>query len=400
MFSFVARIDFKTCQIMDEKRISQILNELGEDGFAFDPVSVPIYETSIFSFKSFQEFQDAMKHESASHIYTRGNNPTVEVVEKKIAALEGGEKAKLFAAGVAAISSAVLAFLQSGDHVVCVRDCYSWAHTLFTKYLKRFNVDVTFVEGRDIDEWKAAIRKETKVFYLESPTTFSFQLQDLQAVAQLAKQHQIKTVIDNSWATPYFQNPIEFGIDLVVHSCSKYIGGHSDVVGGVVIGSAADIEHIFNTEFMNIGAIPGPFESWLLLRGLRTLPVRMRQHQQNVMELIDFLSHHPKIEDIYHPFYASHPQRELAQRQMRGGSGLFSIKLTTRKIEDIARFTDALKHFRRAVSWGGYESLVIPFAATGTDNPDRLSVVRLHVGLEAPALIIEDLAQALDHIRD
>lgn len=383
---------------MDEKKVSCILNELGEEGFAFTPVSVPIYETSIFAFRSFAEFKQALQAEGRAYLYTRGNNPTVEVLEKKLAALEGGEKAKLFAAGVAAIAAATMAFLQSGDHVVCVRDCYSWTTTLFTTYLKRFQVDVTYVEGKRVEEWEAALRPNTKLFYLESPTTFSFQLQDLRAVAQLAATHNIKTVIDNSWATPYFQNPIEFGIDLVVHSCSKYIGGHSDVVGGVVVGSEAEIEHIFATEFLNIGAAPGPFESWLLLRGLRTLAVRLRQHQQNTAEVIQFLADHPKVETLYYPFHPSHPQYELAQRQMRGGSGLFSFTLKTRKIEEIARFTDALQHIRRAVSWGGYESLIVPAAVVGSQDPERISFIRLHVGLEAPQLLIEDLAQALAQI--
>ncbi len=383
---------------MDEKRISQILNELGEEGFAFNPVSVPIYETSIFAFDSFRELKEALQHESDAYLYTRGRNPTVEVVEKKIAALEGAEKAKLLASGVAAVSSAALAFLQSGDHVVCVKDCYGWTKTLFTSYLQRFKVDVTFIEGKNVGEWEAAIRPNTKIFYLESPTTFSFQLQDLRAVAQLAQQSDIKTIIDNSWATPYFQNPMAFGIDLVVHSCSKYIGGHSDVVAGVIIGSEADIEHIFTTEFLNIGAIPGPFESWLLLRGLRTLAIRMRQHQANTAEVIQFLREHPAVEEIYYPFHPCHPQYELAQKQMRGGSGLFSFTLNTRNIEKIAHFTDAFRHIRRAVSWGGYESLIIPFAATRNADQERISVVRIHIGLEDPALLIDDLSQALEQL--
>jgi cystathionine beta-lyase/cystathionine gamma-synthase len=217
-------------------------------------------------------------------------------------------------------------------------------------------------------------------------------------VTQLAKQHKIKTLIDNSWATPYFQNPLNFGIDLVVHSCSKYIGGHSDVVGGVVIGSETDLDHIFATEFLNIGAVPGPFEAWLLLRGLRTLAIRMRQHQANTAEVIQFLQDHPAIEAIYYPFHPGHPQYELAQKQMRGGSGLFSFKLKTSDVEKIAGFTDALQHIRRAISWGGYESLIVPFAATSKEDQKRISVVRIHIGLEDPALLIDDLSQALDQI--
>jgi cystathionine beta-lyase/cystathionine gamma-synthase len=380
---------------MDEKQISSILNELGEDGFAFNPVSIPIYETSNFCFQSFTEFQQALSQEDEAHLYTRGNNPTVEVVEKKLAALEGGAKAKLFAAGVGAISSAVMAFVESDDHVVCVRDCYNWTNTLLTQYLRRFRVDVTFVDGKDPAEWEAAIRDTTKVFYLESPTTFMFELQDLAAVAQIAQRRQIKTIVDNSWATPYFQNPLEFGIDLVAHSCSKYIGGHSDVVGGALIGSEQDINRIFNTEFLNIGSVPGPFESWLLLRGLRTLPVRMRQHQQNTAQVIEFLRQHPQVAEVFYPYHPDHPQYALARRQMRGGSGLFSFRLKTTDIAQIAQFTDTLQHFRRAVSWGGYESLVLPFAVTRSQEPHKINVVRLHIGLETPELLIEDLARAL-----
>jgi cystathionine beta-lyase/cystathionine gamma-synthase len=380
---------------MDEKHISHILNELGEKNFAFNPVSVPIYQTSIFEFDSFDDFKYALTQEDEVYLYTRGHNPTIEVVEQKLAALEGGEKAKLFAAGVGAIAAAIMAFVASGDHVVCVRDCYSWTKTLLTKYLQRFQVEVTFVDGCDVAEWEMAIRDETKIFYLESPTTFMFDLQDLEAVAQIAKRHKIKTIVDNSWATPYFQNPIAFGIDLVAHSCSKYIGGHSDVIGGVLIGSTQDMTHIFHTEFLNIGSVPGPFESWLLLRGLRTLPVRMRQHQQNTAQVIEFLLTHPKVEEVFYPYHSNHPQYELAKRQMRGGSGLFSFRLKTSAVEKIAKFTDTLRHFRRAVSWGGYESLVLPFAVTKGQDSNKINIVRLHIGLEAPELLIEDLAQAL-----
>jgi len=218
-----------------KKNISEIINSLGEEGFAYNPVNTPIYQTSNFKLKSFDELRKVIAKESESYFYTRGNNPTVEVVEKKLAALEGGEKAKLFASGVAAISASVRSFLKSGDHVVCVQDCYSWAYKLFSIYLKRFGVEVTFIEGTEINEWEEAVRENTKLFYLESPTSFTFLLQDLRAVASLAKKRKIKTIIDNTWATPLFQNPIEFGIDLVVHSCTKYIGGHSDVIAGVVM---------------------------------------------------------------------------------------------------------------------------------------------------------------------
>lgn len=383
---------------MTDKKISEILNQLGEDKFSFKPISPPIYQTSNFFFDSFQELKTALAHEAESHIYTRGNNPTVEVVEEKIAALEGGEKAKLFASGVAAISAAIMAFLKTGDHVVCIKDCYSWTNRLFERYLKRFGIQVTFVRGIEVEEWENAIRENTRILYLESPTTFSFELQDLSAIARLASSKNIKTIIDNSWSTPCFQNPIEFGIDLVVHSCSKYIGGHSDVVGGVVVGRKSDLTHIFNTEFLNMGAVPSPVASWLLLRGLRTLPIRMERHYKTAMEVINFLENHDKISEIYYPLHPSHPQYELATRQMSGGSGLFSFRLKTNQLNKVIRFTNALKQFRIAVSWGGYESLVIPIAATGITDPEKIGIVRLHIGLEDGEILIEDLEQALEKI--
>ncbi|MBC8385066.1 MAG: aminotransferase class V-fold PLP-dependent enzyme [Candidatus Cloacimonetes bacterium] len=260
---------------MDKKQISEIINELGEENFSYDPVSVPIYQTSSFLFGSFDELKRAVSSEKDAYLYTRGNNPTCEVVEKKIAALENGEKAKLFASGVAAISASVMSLLKTGDHVVCVRDCYSWSYKLFSRYLSRFGIEVTFIDGVNITDWKNSIRSNTKLFYLESPTTFTFFLQDLTAVSNLAKENKIKTIIDNTWATPIFQNPLQFGIDLVVHSCSKYIGGHSDVVAGVVVGNTKEIEHIFNTELLNIGGILRSFNRLALLRGIRTLSVLM-----------------------------------------------------------------------------------------------------------------------------
>ncbi|MFN3283419.1 MAG: aminotransferase class V-fold PLP-dependent enzyme, partial [Pseudothermotoga sp.] len=331
--------------------ITEILHNYAEKGFSYDPVSVPIYETSIFSFKNFDEFQNSLLNEFEAHLYSRGKNPTAEVVEKKIAALEKAEDAKLFASGIAAVSAATMAFLKSGDHVICVKDAYGWTNKLFSQYLKRFGIEVTFVEGTDPKDFVENTRTNTKLFFLESPTTFTFALQELSSIARFARENNIKTVIDNTWATPLFQNPIDLGIDLVVHSASKYIGGHSDVVAGVVVGKREDIRHIFNTEFMNIGATIGPFESWLLLRGLRTIHIRMPKHMENTLKIIEYLKTVPEIEEIFYPFYPKHPQYELAKKQMRGGSGLFSVKLKVKNLDQIITFTNTLRIFRRAVSW-------------------------------------------------
>lgn len=380
--------------------ITEILHSHAEEGFSFNPVSVPIYETSIFSFKTFEEFQNSLLNEFEAHLYSRGKNPTAEIVERKVAALEKAEDAKLFASGIAAISAATMAFLKSGDHVVCVRDAYGWTNKLFSSYLKRFGVEVTFVDGMTLEDFARNTRTNTRLFFLESPTTFTFRLQDLVSIANFAKEHNIKTVIDNTWATPIFQNPVEFGIDIVVHSASKYIGGHSDVVAGVVIGRKEDIRYIFNTEFMNIGATIGPFEAWLLLRGLRTIHIRMQKHMENTLKVIDYLETVPEVEEIFYPFYPKHPQYELAKKQMRGGSGLFSIKLRVKSLESIVTFTNSLKIFRRAVSWGGYESLVMPYAATNKDGlTEKNKMVRFHIGLENPDLLINDLQGAFQAMR-
>lgn len=378
------------------KNITEVLHHLGEENMPFGSVTPPIFQTSIFQFGSFDEFKEALSDEEENYLYTRGNNPTVSIVEEKIAALEHGQKAKLFASGIAAISAGIMAFLKSGDHVICVEDSYSWTKTLLEKYLKRFGISYTYVDGSNLDEIYSAIRPNTKIIYLESPTTFTFKIQDLESISSFAKKQNIKTIIDNTWATPYFQNPLDFGIDLVVHSSSKYFGGHSDVVAGVIAGNRKDISHIFNTEFLNIGAVPDPFASWLILRGLRTLHVRMERHFQNTMKVIDYLSSHPAIEKINYPFYKDNPQLSLAKKQMRGGSGLFSIKLATKKLEDVKVFTDNLRVFKRAVSWGGYESLVVPYAVSHKNLlEDNISIVRIHVGLEDPEILIDDLERSL-----
>jgi len=381
-------------------KVTEILHHLGEENLPFRAVSPPIFQTSIFSFKTFADFKKAMQDETSHYIYSRGNNPTVNLVEEKIAELEHGEKAKLVSSGVAAIAGSMMAFLESGDHVISVRDAYSWTKALLERYLKRFNITHTYVEGIDPEEIEKNINENTKIIYLESPTTFSFKIQDLKEISRIAKKYGIKTIMDNSWATPIFQNPIDYGIDIVVHSVSKYLGGHSDVVAGAIIGRKEDIVHIFRTEFQNIGTVPDPFMAWLVLRGLRTLHVRMPAHYENTLKVIDFLKNEEKVTEINYPFFEGNPQHKLAKQQMRGGSGLFSFKIRTDSEDDIAKFTDSLKFFKRAVSWGGYESLVMPYAVTrsGSDNKDNLSLVRVHIGLEEPELLIDDLNQALRKI--
>jgi cystathionine beta-lyase/cystathionine gamma-synthase len=268
-----------------------------------------------------------------------------------------------------------------------------------SEYLPRFGVETSYVDGSDSSDFEAAIRPNTRLIYLESPTTLTFKLQDLEAVAAIAKERGIKTVIDNTWCTPLYQNPIDLGVDLVIHSVSKYIGGHSDVVAGAIVGSDGDIRHLFATEFLQFGTVPDPFMAWLVLRGMRTLQVRLAAQDAAGREVAAFLEGHPAVESVLHPFLPSFPQAKLAARQMRGGASLFSFRLKTRDLRKVRAFVDSLTVFKLAVSWGGYESLVFPNAVSsfpGESMPeDRVSLIRLHVGLEDRRLLMADLGAAL-----
>jgi cystathionine beta-lyase/cystathionine gamma-synthase len=383
--------------------LSEILLHQGERNLPFNAVSPPIFQTSIFCFPSYEEFRDALQDESTHYLYTRGNNPTVNLCEEKLAALEHAEKAKLVGSGVAASSLAILSQLQSGDHAVVVKDCYSWVQYFFNTYLPKYGIEHTYVEGTDIKQFEEAIQPNTRLIYLESPTTLTFKLQDLKQVAELAKRRGIKTVIDNTWATPFFQNPIDLGIDLVVHSASKYIGGNSDIIGGVIAGSTEEITKIFDHQFLPLGPVPDPFQAWLIMRNLRTLHLRMPQHYQNALALARMLEQHSSVEKVLYPFLPSFPQHALATSQMRGGSGLFSFHLKTTRLDDVKQFVNALQYFKRAVSWGGYESLVFPAAVKYADSDEipqeRLTLIRLHAGIEELSLLQDDLLQALNMVQ-
>jgi len=379
--------------------------------FDYDPagfgrsVSPPLLESSLFTFGSYEDFEEAFRRGGVP-IYTRGINPTTRLFEEKVAALEGAEDAKAFASGMGAISAATLAFLSSGDELVCVRNVYGDAFKLFTRLLPRFGIATRFVDGTDPSEVERALSPRTRVLYLESPTSLTFELQDLRALARLARERQIVTVIDNTWATPVFQRPIEMGIDVVVHSASKYLGGHSDVVAGVVAARRDLIAQITRITYPVFGAVLGPFEAWLLLRGLRTLPVRMAQHYQSALQVAAFLEGHPRVRRVHYPLSRSHPQYELGLRQLSGGSGLLSVELDTDE-RGVARFCNALRLFRMGVSWGGFESLACPASVlrASPEQPKSVtefgvpeSLVRLHVGLEPVGALLEDLDGALGQL--
>lgn len=384
--------------------ISYILNEFAEERDQYyNAIAPPIIQTSNFAFKKVDDLRKSFEDEYATYIYSRGQNPTVNILRKKLAALDGAEDCLVLNSGAAAIFAAVLANAKSGDHIISVNNPYSWAQKTFD-ILARFNVSVTYIDGTDISNFKEAIKENTSIIYLESPNSWDYQLQDLKAVAQLAKQHNIITICDNSYCTPLHQKPIKLGIDLVLQSATKYIGGHSDVIAGVLSGSKKMITKIFNSEYLAIGSGIQPQNAWLLIRGLRTLQLRVERSTNSAFKVVEFLKNHAQVEDVIFPFDPSFKQYKLAKQQMKNGGGLLTFIIKANSIFEIEKFCESLQHILMAVSWGGHESLIIPKcagikrAAFRRENLEH-RMIRLYVGLEEPEYIIKDLEQAFEKMK-
>jgi cystathionine beta-lyase/cystathionine gamma-synthase len=362
-----------------------------------DAVVPPIFQTSLFTFPTYEEMAATFSGKLARPTYSRGLNPTVRAFEEKVAELERTEDALGFASGMGAISSAVLAFLAPGDRVLAVEHLYPDSFRFFEVVLRRFGIAVDYVDAGDLAAVERAL-PGCKLFYLESPTSWMFQVHDLAALARVATAAGVLTIADNSWASPVFQQPIALGCDLVVHSASKYLGGHSDVVAGVVAGRRELVGKIRREVLPYLGAKLSPFDGWLLLRGLRTLPARMREHERSALLLAARLQSHPAVTRVHHPALSQPRAKGLT-----GTSGLFSIELDP--AIDIPAFCNALKLFRLGVSWGGHESLICPASVTrvqagGPNHALRFGVpermVRLNTGMEAAESLWSDLAQAFE----
>lgn len=370
----------------------------------FGAVVPPIYQNSLNVYPTVECYLNG-GDEKHPYVYMRVSNPTIRLAEEKLAKLEHADDCLCFASGMAAISSATLACVKSGDHIVAVKNCYGPQHGFMENYLSRFGVTVTFVSGESVDDFINATQDNTVMYYLESPTSIYFQLQDLEAIARFAKSRNIFTLIDNSWASPIFQQPIDFGIDAVLHSASKYLGGHSDIVAGVLCGSQQFIDRVRGQERSMLGGILHPQQAFLLTRGLRTLPIRMKNHQENAMKVARFLEDHPKVRRVHYPGLESHPQHELALKQMQGFSGLMSFELWTEDREEIIAFLNRLELFQFGCSWGGHESLALPMTInTPKDQLEREgvsnSVIRISVGHEGADNLIADLKASLDQIKE
>ena len=391
--------------MIDPKKLSEIINELGEDREDyFQSVAPPIMQTSNFSFNSVEDLRNAFKDEASTYLYSRGTNPTLKILEQKMAALDGAEASLIFNSGAGTIFTAILANVKSGDHIISVEKPYTWAQKMFDHVLPRFNITTTYVDGKDILNFENAIQYNTKIIYLETPNSWSFELQDLEAVAKLARSKNILTICDNSYCTPLYQRPLEYGIDLTLQSATKYINGHSDVIAGVLCGSKEMITKIFNSEYMNLGIGTTPFNAWLMIRGLRTLPVRLERSNISAKKVVDFLKGRAEIEKVIYPFDTDFAQYALAKKQMSGAGGLFSFILKAETAGEIEGFCNSLRRILMAVSWGGHESLIIPgIASIEKKDFDANNQIhrrfRLYVGLEDPDYIIEDLERGFAEMK-
>ena len=388
-----------------------IIAHLGDDYEKHnDAVIPPIYMNSLHVMP-----KEAIGGPQREYSYGRVNNPTVEVFEKKVAALERAEHALAFGSGMAAISSCLIANLSAGDHVVAVDTSYGPTRMFIAQNLSKYGVEHTFVTGEDINQFKDACRPNTKVFYLESPSSMVFLIQDLRAIAALAKEKGVVTMIDNSWATPLYQKPVELGIDISIHTVSKYIGGHSDIIAGVASLSGEEPWKRLRDVRSQYGGILGPMEAWLATRGLRSMPLRVKEHGKNALEIARRLEKHPKVARVRHPGLESDPGHAVAKSQMTGFTSPFCVELAC-GTDDAREFVKRLKCFNLGPSWGGFESMTtMPYPASqafrrprkpadaAPPNADEApepvrNLIRLHVGLEDIETLYADLEASLNKI--
>jgi methionine-gamma-lyase len=365
-------------------------------------VSAPIWQTASFRADSSEHFAELALAVKPTEYYTRYGNPTHQQVEATLSALEGGEAALVTGSGMGAIFTSVMSLLQAGDHVVAQKNLYASTLTLFRDVLPRWGVECTFVDQTDAANFAAALRPNTKLIYAETPTNPLMQITDLVGVAEIARARDITTIVDNTFATPVNQRPLEFGFDAVVHSATKYLSGHHDVTAGVVVSSQKFIERAWKYALV-AGAALSPFDGWLLLRGLRTLALRVERHNQNALAVARFLETHPAIARVNYPGLESHPQHSLARRQMSGFTGMLSVELRG-GYEAAEHFIKSLKLGTYAASLGGFETLLVhPAAMWGAHfSPEQFremdlseGLVRISIGLEDERDLLRDFAQAL-----
>jgi cystathionine beta-lyase/cystathionine gamma-synthase len=366
------------------------------------PVAPEIYQTSTFEVVDNEE---QIRVTTTDRYYTRWGNPTITLAEQTVAALEGTEAALVFASGMGAITTTILSLLKAGDHIVAQRDLYGGVTKFFSEWLPKLGIETTLVDTTEYEQHARAIRPNTKLLYLESPTNPALHIVDMKKMAALAKQHGLVSMIDSTFGTPMNQHPAEYGIDLVMHSGTKYLSGHADLTCGVISGRRDLIEQLGETR-KTLGNCMDPHAAWLLIRGLKTLAVRVARQNENALRVAEFLEQHAKVRRVHYPFLKSHPQYAIVRQQMSGGSGMVTFEVDGSG-DDARRVSEAMKLFTLATSLGGVESLVsIPVltshAMISAEQRAQMGVteqmVRLSVGIESVEDQIEDLERALEAV--
>ncbi len=370
-------------------------------------VSIPIYQSSTFAFHNAREGAQIFAGERDGYVYTRIGNPTQAALEKEIAFLENGEAALAFGSGMAAISSVVLSLCESGSNVVSSNTLYGGTHQLFKETLVRYQIEVREVDGTQIENFASEIDEQTRCIYIETPANPTLTIIDIEACARLARKHNIPLIVDNTFSTPYFQRPLDIGADIVVHSATKYIGGHGDTVAGLVVGSKAYIDELRNSILRDLGGIISPLNAWLLVRGLKTLAIRMERHQETALEVAKYLNFHPKVRRVWYPGLTTHPQYELVKKQMTGFGGIVSFEIKGgRKAGET--LMNNVHLFTLAVSLGDVDSLIehpasMTHSTYGQQDLKKCGIseefVRLSVGIEDRHDLIDDLSQALKKVK-
>lgn len=382
---------------MDPRETATILQHFGDQDI-LGAIAPPIFQASNFSFGSPEEWM-AMYHQNPSgppYQYSRLGNPTVSLLEEKLAKLERTEACKVTGCGQGAIATAIMACTAAGSHVVCVDTAYGPVRELLDGILKRFGVETTFVSGLDAEELIDSIRPETSLVYLESPSSLVMRLQDLRKVTAVCQERGITTALDNTYASPIYQQPHTMGVDIILHSASKYFGGHSDINGGVICAGKPWIDALTKSEINLLGTIQAPFPAWLTLRGLRTLELRIKRHEASANQIASWIAGLPRIERVNHVSLPGFDQRQLYLSQMQGSTGLFSFEPECQDPVKIKKFVASLQFFRQAVSWGGFESLALALHTRPIGYPSHKWLVRLFIGLEDPNELQEDLQRAFD----
>ncbi|RKQ31497.1 methionine gamma-lyase [Oceanobacillus halophilus] len=392
------------------KKYKRIETEVIHDGYddkqMLGSLTPPIFQTSTYTFESAEQGERRFLGEEDGYIYSRLGNPTVSILEQKIASLENGERGLAFSSGMAAVSAILIALTKANDHVLCSSGLYGCTYGLLSMMKEKYHMSMDFSDMGNEDEVRAKIKPETAVIYIETPINPTMRLVDLEMVVKVAKDFDIPIVVDNTFSTPYLQKPLELGCDVVLHSATKYIGGHGDVIGGLAVGKKDFLNEVAVTTQKDIGGVIAPFDAWLLIRGLKTLPLRMDRHCSNAEKLLGQLKDHPHVSRVFYPHDYSNLDYDIGKRQMKQGGGVISFEIKGTK-KDAQKFLNRLSFIKLAVSLGDAQTLIEhPATMTHAVIPEETrnqmgitdQLIRLSVGLEAWEDIWDDLKQALDQI--